>query len=211
MASKKGSGPKLKYARVTAILGPGVAAYTWLKEPDDKFDADNPKYKLTLVVPNDFDMTGFEAKAVEVARSAWGEKAIKSYASLTTTVKDGDEKTRDGKPMEEFAGKLLLGTKSGRQPLMIDAKKNPLPEGIFPGAGDLVKIKVQFIPHTAGGSKSVALRLLTVQVLEKRAGGGDDSDGFDEEDGFDGSTAKAPANKPKSKADEDAGDGDEDF
>jgi hypothetical protein len=194
---------KKQYIKV--VIGPGVAAYSWLQKPDTGHKYSDNKYKVTVVTDGDYDTSDLEAKAKEAAKLHWG----KVPEDLKLFIVNGDDvadnaKNKD-KDKEEFRGKLLFTAKSKFQPGFVDAKRNELPEGVEVKAGDLIKVSALLYPYEqedemiekVGNKKvktkvttyGISLQLRNVQLLEKRNNGGSAADDFDNEDGYEGAAA----------------------
>lgn len=183
---KQRDGEKPK--RIVLVTPAGVAAYSWLKNPDVGKKYSDGKYKLTLVLDKEDDA------AVEFCKKlvAMGAKKL---------IKNGDVIAEE-KDKEEFKGKYLITAKSKHQPKMIDAKRIELPSNVFPMSGDVVKIAI--VPNEYEDGKW-NLYLNAVQLLKKNARGFEAGDYFDEEDGFeapaqtsnsDDGEGKKPSHKP---------------
>ena len=180
-----------KKAKLIAVSDKGTAAYSFLKEPDTKGKFATNKYKVTIVLDGDTDMSSVEAKAKEAAEAKWGEVPD----DLVMPWRDGDE-SKD----EDLHGKITITATSKFQPTLIDSKRNQLPEGVWPFSGDIIKIsfgmyayeKTENVMETVNGKKKkvkvtvygISPQLRGVQLLEKRAGGGDASNDFEDEDGY---------------------------
>lgn len=200
-----------KGARITSPAG--IAAYTFIKTPDVKFDADNPRYKTSVVLDRDADgvdafLQKLEDLKVAAVMAQFPRMAPAAAAKVKLAgVQMGDEKVdrETGEPMEEFAGKVIVGAKTKYQPSCFGPGRETLPEGVWPGFGDLIKIAVEVIAYGPNPAKAGAtLRLLAVQVLEKR-GGGDTSDMFDDEsDSYEAIAGRSESGEPASEGDDSA-------
>jgi hypothetical protein len=177
----------------TIISVPGVLAYPHLLKADDKFDSDNPKFTLNLVVDKDDKDAAKQAKMINDAHAeARGKKKTES------PVRDGDEmEDKDGNAKEEFANKWLFSMKSKYQPKAVDSAKNKLEfieGGVYPAAGDVVRVAFAINPYEHGKNAGVSLQLRSIQLIEKRSGGGDYADEFGEyEGGFEADQSDAPS------------------
>jgi len=181
----------------------GTAQWAKVLEPDTKW---NPLGDYTI----NLQMTQEEAAPMcerleELVQETF-KKAIKEKPplknSLTTqpvssTVYDKD--TGDDTGIEEFKFKLKAkvqrkdGSYYEQKPAVLDAKKQPLPEGMLIGNGSRVKVAFEPFPYVMQATKKVgvSLRLKAVQVLDLVEYGNNSTSVFDEEDGF---VAPPPSN-----------------
>ncbi len=184
-----------------AVIGPGIAAYSYLAKPDTEGKYADGKFKVTLVVDQDAPwIEGFKAKCIEAAKKEWPK--VKE-ASIKLPFKDGDE---TGK--EEFEGKFLITAKSKKRPTMIDAKRKALPKDVIK-SGDEVKISVTLNPCTPSGTKTVALWLNAVQLITKNNSGYNAADDFEDEDGFEYDADDEAEEDEDEESDEDGEDDDD--
>ncbi|WP_458098577.1 hypothetical protein [Roseomonas sp. WA12] len=174
---------------LTTIAAPML--FSFLKAPDTKapegasFKPDG-KYKATVAlddVPEDH-----RAAILKLAKETFGEN-YPGDEDVKMPWNDGDDRND-----EELHGKTLLIAKSKFQPKFADARGKPLPKGVFPRAGDKVRLKYSLFPYektenVREGKKTVVVkvfgvsaRLLGVQVVE-RGQGGDAGGGFDAVEG----------------------------
>lgn len=183
---------------IKAVIGPGIAAYSYLAKPDEGGKYSDGKFKLTLVVDQDAPwLNDFKKKCLEAAKAEWPKA---KPDSIKLPLIDGDEKEK-----EEFEGKFLITAKSQRRPKMVDAKRNALPKDVIK-SGDEVKISVTLNPCTPSGTKTVALWLNGVQLIAKNNEGYDAADDFDEEDGFEYEGGEDAEDKGGDDEDDDDGD-----
>lgn len=164
----------------------GIAAYSWLNKPDSGSKYSDDKFKLTLVLDGDADVSKIEEACEKAAEIEW--ESIPE--DLVLPFRDGDDHKN-----EEFNGKTLLTIKSKHPPGIVGPDRKALPKGIEVRSGDLVRVSAIAMPYTATekvkeGRKTktvtvhgVTLLLRGVQLVEKRNAGGDVSNDFD--DAFD--------------------------
>lgn len=199
------------------VAGPGVAAYSYVNEPDTKGVYADNKYKVTMLLDNDVDLTGAIAKCHAAAELEWG----KVPEDLKLPFADGNEKRdKDGNPKTDYADKIVFTAKSKFAPSMVDAKRAELPDTVWPMSGDVVKVSFACFPYVKtetevekiNGKKvkrevqvyGVSAQLRAVQLLEKRSGFGNSGNDFDVEDDYDG--VEAPATKDSANGDDDVDD-----
>ena len=190
---------KFKYSRFTSPKG--IFKFTWLNKPDEGYngaDAANPKYKTTLLIDDTKENREWVEMVLERTREeakASGVKLKKGWHSPFKLPEDQDEEDfvpQEGKDKpkydEDFRGKIFFESKSAFKPGLIDAVKVELPDTIFPMAGDVGRVRIQLNPYVNGANTGLNLRLATAQLIEKNTSfkKGVDSDGFDEEEGYEG-------------------------
>lgn len=182
MAETKTKFPKYTPVQVRTPLA--VARFPSVHEPDSYMGA-APKFKLTLVFEGGTDLAALTEGALKVASQVY---PTRKADKVNVIIKDGDEQEKDGKPIEELRGKTLVSASCGKDhpPGIFGPDKKPLPKGMEVRGGDLVKAILSPIPSDTPVKGSIAWRLLGVQLIEKRAGGGHDvASMFDEEgEGF---------------------------
>jgi hypothetical protein len=158
------------------VVSPVVtAAYAWLSKPDEGQQYSDGKYKVTLVLDKDDDVTQtfidqLTEKSDAAATAEWG----KVPKNLRYPFVDGD----DGEK-EEFTGKFKITAKSKFKPGCVDSAKSALPEGQEPRSGDLIRASLVLIPYKASGTPGVTCQLRNIQLVEKRNGGSGGGDDFD--------------------------------
>lgn len=196
----------------------GIAAFTYLYSPDSGGKYSDDKYKLTLIVDPEgtaqAEIDAIHKVCRKVAKEEFGNKV--NLDDVRMPYQEGAE------DKEEFAGKMILRTKSKFQPGIVDAKRKPLAEGVKVKSGDLIKCAGTLYPYAQteniveviNGKKvkkqvtsyGVSIQLIGVQLLEKRVGGGGDVSGlFDDEEG------EIPAAESEEDYDTDGSDADLDI
>ncbi len=158
----------------------GRAAYAWLNKPDAKFNPDKPVYKLTLLVPEGPEADAFEQKIVEAGKAAAEKDGVKLKKNFGIPVKRYED---DENPKEEFKGFVRFSFKSPKKPLVIDSKKNPLPEDVFVMSGDDVRASVSVAAWASALGSGLSVYMNGVQLIAKNATGGGSSGDFDEYEG----------------------------
>lgn len=172
----------------------GTLAYGWIHKPDTGHKYSNGKYKGTLVMNADADLSKVKAQFEEAFRDRFPNE---DWDDAKKPWKSGD-----GHKNEEFHGKLLLDASSKFAPEVFDGKRKKLPKGLQVRSGDEVKFGIQAYAYeqtekVREGKKTVTVtvygvsaQLVAVQLLAKNAGGG--ADLFEEEeDAFDASDYEA--------------------
>lgn len=157
----------------------GVAIWVHVKEPDE-FQG-QLKYKLTQKLPkegaeNQEQIDAFIEQIRELEEKAY-TTAGKGFAQGTLAVKDGDEREWKGEGDNPYADHWLLTFSSKYQPKVVNIKGAPVAADVWPAGGDIVRVGVELVPYAAkarGIGVGVSLRMLGVQIIEKRARGFDD-------------------------------------
>lgn len=153
----------------------GIAAYAWISKVDQGHKYSDGKFKVTLVLDKDDpELATLRSTILAFGKEEFGNDDFK------LPFKDGD---KSDKP--EFQGKTLVVAKSKFPPGCIDAKRQELPEDVWPYSGDLIKFSASLYPYETGGTTGVSLQLRGVQLLDKRNKGNDSASDFGEEDGYD--------------------------
>jgi len=182
------------------ITPPCTAQLVYVDKPDPGFkgkggDDQKPKFKITGVFAPGADMSGYEKAALQAISETWPKA---KPAAVKSALKDGNEFNdgREEKDKERIAlydGAQYVQGKSAFQPKCFDAKRKPIdPKTIR--AGDTVKLCLELLPCDPSGQKTIGVRLSQIQLIAKRAGGGDDAafgeeEGYEADDAFDGETA----------------------
>ena len=197
-----------KYSRIQVRTPAGVARFPKLPpgEPDD-FKG-NKSYKSAIVFDGDADLSEVTAAAMKIATEVYPRRTPDKVNIL---IKDGDEAEKNGEPIPELAGKLYMTVSSGEKfpPQVVGPDRKPLPPGVEVRGGDLVKFVLSPMPSDTPTKGTITFRLLAVQLIEKRSGGGDYTSLFDDEGpGLGGGN---PDGEPSSGADVPGGLDDDDL
>lgn len=187
-----------KYKLPRLVSPVGTFSWVYVDKPDENMDG---KYKITLALDADDKATEefiskFKAMGLKAAKEM--EVVLKKTHKLP--FQDGNEiLNKNGEPVEAYVDKTVLVARSQFQPKAWDTAKKALPPGVFIAPGDRGRILTEVFPYGGLGS-GLSARLAGVQLVEKRAGGEDFSEYFDDIDGF---VAQTP------EADSDADDSDD--
>jgi hypothetical protein len=183
-----------KQKDIFVVLPRGTAINCYTSAPDSKapegaaFKPDN-KYKITLVYDDMAPLLDLRKVIIEGAKAKWPDLDVDSFAFPFREREDDDKN-------EGLRGKVTAQAKSQYKPKCVDAKRNALPASVTIRGGDVAKASgtlyfYEKIEKVKEGKKTVdvkvrgcSIQLSAIQLLEKRAGGGDGATGFDEEDGF---------------------------
>lgn len=173
--------PRLPMARI--VTAKGLAHFSYVNKPDTEGQYSDGKYKITVSFPADSEFVStLEEKVDALLKEQYGSNIPRNVHS---PVRIGDETN-----MESMAGRVFIRAKSAKQPVVVDAQKQPLPEGLTVFGGDTVKVAMTLAVYEAGTSKGVTAYLDAIQLIEKRSNGSSGADMFGVEDGF---TAEASA------------------
>lgn len=171
-------------------LPKGEAVYPALRRPDTRYD-ELGIYKCPVRVK--------EADAKEAIKEL--QRIAKEWTGKVLPVDKNncwefelDEETGEKTGYVIFKNKARNkmrkdGKLWDRKPVVIDAKRNVIPDDVNPWGGSTVRVKCEvYLSQNKDGKKGVSLQPLAVQVLklvEGGTGGAPDLSGFDEdEDGF---------------------------
>lgn len=191
MAGKKpGSGVKRNY--LNDIFIRGIARYPKISEPDTGNQYSDGKYKTDIVPDAD------ELKRVSKILKDFGKKCWPDADAVKLPIKK-DKKDPSIVFVQAKSG-MNKDTGEAKRPLVIDAKKNPMPKGSNIGAGSELRIKVTASDYkktekvkTSDGYideevYGITLYLEAVQVI-KYVAARDQLAGFESEEGFEANSS----------------------
>jgi len=144
-------------AKVTFTTPIGVARYPKISEPDTTGDYADNKFK-TDVVFSDADLKALKAKVVEFAK-----KELPNVSNPQMPYHE--KKDKETGEVVEF-----MRFKSKRKPLIIDAKKNKVPDNVSIGGGSKIRIGATLGTYSKGKNVGVTAYLNAVQVIELQQG-----------------------------------------
>lgn len=193
---------RIEWLSTSTIVSPlGTARYSYLREPDTKFE---PCYRITLELDDNQETEDFLDTLLDIQNKFMTSKG-EGESSKLKCVKTSD----DGAKSIQFKSSATLASGQPRPPIKIyDASNQQVVEE--PWGGD--RIRVSFKPGgwESGFGIGVKLYMSAVQVIEKEAGSGGSSPFDQVEGGFVGTnTVDASATATK-KADTVATEIDED-
>jgi len=192
-----------KYPYITTPRA--VAAYTWLNKPDQAFN--KVEYKITLVIDKE-DMSS--AKINRSSEVVTGKEFIAHVLDICNQhgvsdkpgtrgcpIKDGDKwvDNKTGEPREWTIGKWIIQLKSKFKPKLVDTKGTELPSSVQVLNGDIVRAVVVPSYGEFGQNQFVTLYLNQVCLVDKRVEAPTNANFYDEEGGFEVSTADIDASK----------------
>ena len=159
---------KRTYVRLTTATT--TASYSYLREPDSGREFSDDKYKTTLLIDKS-DEAGLAIIRDACKKAADAEWPDGIPSGLKTPLRDGAEKA-DKDP--DLANYFIVTFKSQNAPQLYDSQGKPLAGDINIYSGDQVRVAGAAGAYIAGGSKGVTLYLNGVQLVEKKAMGGDE-------------------------------------
>jgi hypothetical protein len=146
-------------AKVKFTTPIGVARYPKISKPDTTGDYADNKYK-TDVVFSDEDLKTLKAQVVEFAKGEFTPDELKKIDLPIKEVKD--------KETGEIT--TCVRFKSARKPIIIDAKRNRIPDNVEIGGGSRIRVGGTLNAYKKGGNKGVNIYLNAVQVIELQQG-----------------------------------------
>lgn len=194
----------------TNIASPkGKALWCKFKEPDTKFNAKG-EYSTSLVVdPNDPAVQAYISKLEELRDIAYNETCETLGAAKAKGVRKAevyvDDVDSNGNETGNIVFKYKLKDLSDRiqrgndsEIVVVDAKKNRLSKADAPlvGNGSEIRIVSYANPYYMASTKTVGISHIwsKMQIIDlvEFSGGGDE---FDEEDGFEDTSAPVESNE----------------
>lgn len=170
--------------KITVRTPEGVARFPHVHKPDNDGKYADGKFKATIVFDGDVDLADLEAAAVAQGAISYPNLAANKVNVL---IHEGDDAAKaDGTPIAELAGKRMVTAKSKFAPQVVGPDRKPLPEGVEVRGGDIVRLLLEPVESPKPVKNSISWRLLAVQLVKKREGGGHDyTDMFEDEgEGF---------------------------
>lgn len=173
--------------KITITTPKGIAQYPKLNKADTKFDPEGA-YKVTLALDAD-EAKPLLTKLNKIWEDHTGKKPKVSDNPMYKFEEDEDSGERTGRVLVKCKSKnktLRNGDFWDRKPLIFDAKGNRLTEPPAIGGGSVLKLFLEIYAwQTPDGKKGVSLQPVKVQLIELvEYTGNDDSNPFDEEEGF---------------------------
>lgn len=144
-------------ARVTLTTPIGVARFPKISSPDTTGDYADNKYKTDVVFPAEY-VKELRAKCLEVAKAELPD------------VKNPDLPIHTKKDKETGEEVTFVRFKSKRKPIIIDAKKNKVPDNVEIGGGSKIRIGGTLNAYRKGANKGINIYLNAVQVIELQQG-----------------------------------------
>lgn len=157
----------------------GMAHFAYIDKPDSGREYSDDKFKVTI----SFDAADpfvkqLEDKVDALLAEHFGTKIPRN---IHHPVKDGDDTSIDA-----LQGRVFIRAKTVKKPMLVDAKNQPVPEGITVFSGDIIRAGITLAVFD-GAQKGVTAYLDAVKIIEKRAGGsggGNVASMFGDDDGY---------------------------
>lgn len=169
--------PRLPMARI--VTAKGLAHFSYVNKPDTEGPYSDGKYKITVSFPADSEFVStLEEKVDALLKEHYGDSVpINAYSPI----KYGDDQN-NAKMREAMQGRVFIRAKSAKQPVVVDAQKQELPEDMTVFGGDTVKVAMTLAVYD-GAQKGVTAYLDAIQLIEKRSDGSG-ANRFGIEDGY---------------------------
>ena len=221
-----------KQRRVLFVTPAGEAVWPYVNSPDDQpinGNSQTPAFKCRLRLDDDDDspVVANGKKTDESLKELLDRQVDEAWDTLTTDMTpkqvkkfekeypyeieedDNDEPT--GKILFNFKQNATIKVKGQERKVTIgiyDAKRNKITDMV--GSGSTLKIRFTVRPYAMASTNKIGIRLdfNAVQVLNLVGFGGGNSDGFEDEDGYEGShdddaSVDAPADTGGDDGDDD--------
>lgn len=145
-------------AKMTFTTPIGAARFPKITKPDTTGEYADNKYK-TDVVFSDADLKAVRAEIEAFAKKEYGDDLSKIRLPI------GEWEDKETKEVTKY-----VRFKSARKPVVIDAKRNKIPEGVEIGGGSRIRVAGTLNAYKTGGTKGVNIYLNAVQVIELQEG-----------------------------------------
>ncbi len=167
---------------IPGVTKVGTLSYPKISKPDSKGEFADGKYKT------DFVLEPEDAKALKADITAKAKEIFPGATKMELPFKVKD-------------GEIIFRFKGSKKPVIVDAKRQRLPEGVTVRGGSKARISYTLFNWEKGAKKGVSLIPDAVQITEL-AEGSPGARAFDEvEGGFDGSSLD-PADYAESPGEE---------
>jgi hypothetical protein len=150
-------------AKVKFTTPIGVARYPKISKPDTTGEYADNKYKTDVVFSDD-DLKTVKKQLLDFAKENYTADEVKKIVGT------------DGWPIKEAKDKEtgevteFVRFKSQRKPIIIDAKRNPIPNSVEVGGGSRIRVGGTLNAYKKGGNKGINIYLNAVQVIELQQG-----------------------------------------
>jgi hypothetical protein len=182
--------------------------YPALQRPDTKYGAEGT-YKADIRLSK-AEAQPFIDRIQERAKAHIGKK-VKPGQKAFYKIETDEDGNPTGNILFNIRVKNRISKKDGklwdRRPLLIDAKK--LPVDVNPWGGTVARVQAEIYEYTYQGEKGLSLQPVVVQIIDLVTGQGreaPDTDDFDEEDGYAGTSADTSSFDDESSTDDSSSD-----
>ena len=156
-------------ARVSFTTPVGVARFPKLTKPDTTGDYADNKYKTDLI------LTDAELDELEATFKKFAAEGLPGAKNPHLPI--SESKNKETGEVVRF-----VRFKSARKPILIDSKRNRLPENVEVAGGSKIRVAGTLNCYEKGGNKGVNIYLNAVQVIDLQQGF--NVDDFDDEEGY---------------------------
>lgn len=152
------------------VTAPGRLSYAHLDTPHQPNPQAEPQYSAVLLIPKTDTVTVAAVQAaIQAAVQAAVERGIFSQPidpahTKYPPLRDGDAPNENGEPRgEAYAGHWFISAKNKRQPIVVDAQRQPVinPDEVYSGC--YVNMAIEFFGYSNSGNKGIAASLIGVQ------------------------------------------------
>lgn len=195
--------PAHKSIFINDIVTPkGRFSFPHLEKPDSTGQYADDKYKVSILIPKDADLTPLKKAVMQCAKEAWPKRNLKPTDLAHLPLRDGDEKEN----LDGYPGHIYITAKSKKRRRVVDVNRNDIdPSEVYGGCyGRLV---LTAMSYEQGGKPGVTFLLDIVQKLEEGepfGGGGANVSVLDDGE-FEGDTSSGSSNDVDGWGDDDEG------
>lgn len=151
-----------KSVYINSVVTPkGRFSFPHLAKPDTEGQYADSRYKVTILIPKDADITKIKQAVMACAKAAWPGKKLKP-SDLMLPLRDGDEKDN----LDGYPGHWFITAKSKRPVTCVDiARENLAPEEVYGGCYG--RCVLTAMSYEQKGKPGVTFLLDTVQKIEE--------------------------------------------
>ncbi|WP_312099035.1 DUF2815 family protein [Corynebacterium dentalis] len=157
--------------RVVTVYG--RLSYAHLNTPHAPNDQAEAKYSATLLIDkNDHEAISAVTAAIKaavddgVSRNTFTQPIDPTHTKYPP-LRDGDAPNDSGEPRgQEFAGHAFIAAKNKKQPMVVNAQRQPVldPDEVYSGC--YVNMAVEFYAYSNSGNKGIGASLIGVQKVK---------------------------------------------
>ena len=172
----------------------GTASYPYLTSEDREYGG----YKVRLIIPMSDELTTLldqlqlvvtekqQAQAKVTAKGKTKGQDFEKAQSITQHLPWFEEEDDKGEP----TGNIILKLKTQFRPIIVDATRKEVDDSVRIFGGSVLKVLFEPIPYYSPKDNEVGVtcRIKAVQILELKQGTGGFANGFEDEEGYQGTT-----------------------
>ena len=154
----------------------GRISFPHLSKPDENGRYSDGKYKATLIIPKDANLSALKAGVLKVAQETWGPNI--KLKELAHPFRDGDEKADK---MDAYAGSLFITCKTKSRPTVVGPDRKGIdPDEVYGGCdARFVVTAMSYETYDKRTKKTVKGVTFLLDIVQKiadndRFGGGAD-------------------------------------